>query len=77
VMYCGQVDCTAAAAVVVVVVVDGGRLLTRRPYRVRRDISNAFLGSSERMLSGRLTLPKMSSRAAAVPGHWVSQCSTV
>jgi len=30
----------------VVVVVDGGRLLTRRPYRVCRDISNAFFCSS-------------------------------
>jgi len=67
----------AAAVVVVVVVVVGGRLLTRRPYRVRRDISNAFFGSSMRTLSGRFTLPKISSRAAAVPGHSVSQCSTV
>jgi len=34
----------AAALVVVVVVVVGGRLMTRRPYRVRRDISNAVSG---------------------------------
>jgi len=67
----------AAAAVVVVVVVVGGRLLTRRPYRVRRDISYAFFGSSVRTLHGRLTLPKASIRDAAVPGHSVSQCSTV
>jgi len=60
-----------------VVIVDGGRILTRRPYRVRRDISTALPGCSVRMLNGTLTLPKISCRVASVPGHSVSQCSTV
>jgi len=35
-------------------------VLTRRPYRLRRDISTALPGSSNvRMLSGRLTLLKI------------------
>jgi len=38
-------------------------------------ISTALPGSSNvRMLSGRLTLPKVSCRAASVPGHSISQC---
>ena len=67
-------EAAASAAAAAVVVVDGGRILTRRPYRVRRDISTALPGSSVTML---LTLPKISCRVASVPGHSVSQCSTV
>ena len=67
----------ADVVAVVVVVVVGGRILTRWPYRVRQDISTALPGSSVRMLSGTLTLPKISCRVASVPGHSVNQCSTV
>ena len=73
----GSGSSSSSSTVAAAAVVDRGRLLTRRPYRVHRDISNAFFVSSVRTPSGRLTLPKMSSRAAAVPEHSVSQCSAV